>query len=83
MKQGLVKALILINEVAKSNFIIIAEAVNRHKIATYRKAILDVIMPDSGDMVRKTLLSYYVVDIIKYDLILGVLWHVIANLDIF
>ncbi|KAF3405615.1 hypothetical protein DPV78_003451, partial [Talaromyces pinophilus] len=46
----LVKALILINKAAKSNFIIIAKAINRHKIAIYRKAILDIIMLDSRDI---------------------------------
>ncbi|KAF3397567.1 hypothetical protein DPV78_007260 [Talaromyces pinophilus] len=58
----------LINRTAKSNFItcvVIAKAINRYKIAIYRKAILNIIMLDSKDMIRKILLSYYIVNIIN------------------
>lgn len=98
-KQGLVKALALIDGAAESNFVskswahrnkirltaraVMAEAVDGHKIATYGQATLDVTVPDSGDMVGKTSLSYHAVDMTKYDLILGVPWHVAANPDIF
>ncbi|KAF3407529.1 hypothetical protein DPV78_000280 [Talaromyces pinophilus] len=37
-----------------------AKTINRHKITIYRKAMLDIIILDSRDMVGKILLLYYI-----------------------
>ncbi|KAK9233678.1 hypothetical protein V1525DRAFT_422965, partial [Lipomyces kononenkoae] len=54
---------------------VLAEAVDGHLIPTYGKCLLDLVTPDSGGRLGTTLQAYNLVDMPKYDFILGMPWH--------
>lgn len=53
--------------------VVFAKAINGHKIAIYGKATLSAIVLDIGNQIRKMSLLYHSIDMIKYNLILGIL----------
>lgn len=60
-----------------------AEAVNSHWITTFGKANLDIIVLNSSNQLKTISQQYYAVDMVKYNLILGIPWHKMADPDIF